>query len=186
MVLEPTNDSLRLPRSSHWPALRDQWLKDHPTCAACGCSKRLQVHHKIPVHVNRSLELTPANLITLCEHTEDPLTKPDSHCHLRFGHLGNWFNYNKNVELDTHKAMLARYDHRNQHAAPSATPAASDPTIDPPLAIPPASNDHELQLTGTGELLLAAASNPATPPAADLPTAPPDARRPHRFRPVCR
>lgn len=178
MVLEPTNDSLRLPRSSRWPALRDQWLKDHPTCAACGCSKKLQVHHKIPVHVNRSLELTPANLITLCEHTEDPLAKPDSHCHLKFGHLGNWFNYNKNVELDTHKSMLSKYDHKNQFAAPTLSPAAADPTIEPPPAVDPALEP--------AALLAEAAPNPATPPAADLPTAPKDEVRRHRFRPTVR
>lgn len=105
-------DALKLPRSSHWPALRQQWLRDHPTCAACGGKKNLEVHHKIPVHVARSMELDPDNLITLCEWK--PLAtmadvKDKPHCHLDVGHLGNWFSYNKNVEKNAHDLLMKTY-----------------------------------------------------------------------------
>lgn len=133
---------LVLPRSPLWPQLRNKWLHDHPNCAACGSNKNVEVHHKVPVHVARSLELDPANLITLCESKTDK-----SHeCHLRLGHLGNWFNWNRNIDKQASDELLRMYPKdghypkqnppNTTHAlplpvAPLANPAANSPA-DPP------------------------------------------------------
>jgi hypothetical protein len=74
-------------RSSKWTSVRKQHLKNNQTCAACGRDKKLEVHHKIPVHINPEGELDPSNLVTLCA---DP-------CHIIFGHLMNFKSYNKDV-----------------------------------------------------------------------------------------
>jgi len=77
-------------RSSKWTEVRKQYLKEHPSCIACGRDRKLEVHHKIPVHISPELELDPSNLVTLCA---DP-------CHLLFGHLMNFKSYNKSVVED--------------------------------------------------------------------------------------
>lgn len=70
-------------RSSRWPEVRRRHIERHPTCAACGASDRLEVHHVVPVgHAKRigrpELELDPLNLITLCGPPKD--------CHWWLGH----------------------------------------------------------------------------------------------------
>lgn len=77
-------------RSPKWSKVRKEHLNKFSVCAACGRNTKLEVHHKIPVHLNPDLELDPNNLITLCD---DP-------CHLVFGHLFNYKSYNKSVEND--------------------------------------------------------------------------------------
>lgn len=77
-------------RSPKWSSVRKNHLENHPTCSACGSNKKLEVHHKIPVHLKPELELDPSNLISLC----------DNSCHLIFGHLHNYKSYNKNVIED--------------------------------------------------------------------------------------
>ena len=77
-------------RSSHWPTLRRHFLFDHPSCAACGTTKDLEVHHVKPFHLHPELELAESNLITLCEHG----------CHYLIGHLASWHSWNKNVRED--------------------------------------------------------------------------------------
>lgn len=77
-------------RSSKWTAVRKEHLKSNGYCSACGRDKKLEVHHKIPVHISPELELDPSNLITLCA---DP-------CHILFGHLMNFKSYNKSVVED--------------------------------------------------------------------------------------
>jgi 5-methylcytosine-specific restriction endonuclease McrA len=77
-------------RSPKWSTVRKQHLKENPFCLACGKNSKLEVHHKIPVHINPELELDPSNLVTLCA---DP-------CHLLFGHLMNFKSYNKSVIED--------------------------------------------------------------------------------------
>jgi 5-methylcytosine-specific restriction protein A len=79
-------------RSSQWPRVRRQFLKDYPRCAACGARKRLNVHHVVPFHINPALELVPDNLITLCEG--------GGNCHLIHGHLKDWKAYNPEVRRD--------------------------------------------------------------------------------------
>jgi hypothetical protein len=82
-------------RSSKWPALEKQWLKDHPTCAACGGTDKLEVHHKMPFHLEPAKELDPANLITLCESGSHGVN-----CHLLVGHRGSFKKYNPIVDQD--------------------------------------------------------------------------------------
>lgn len=77
-------------RSSKWSTVRKQHLKENPFCLACGKNTKLEVHHKIPVHISPELELDPSNLVTLCA---DP-------CHILFGHLMNFKSYNKTVIED--------------------------------------------------------------------------------------
>ena len=77
-------------RSSKWTEVRKQHLKEHPSCIACGRDRKLEVHHKTPVHISPELELDPSNLVTLCA---DP-------CHLIFGHLMNFKSYNRLVVED--------------------------------------------------------------------------------------
>ena len=77
-------------RSSKWPKVRKDYLEENPSCAACGRTRSLEVHHKLPVHLYPDLELDPSNLIGLC----------DNPCHLLFGHLMNYKSYNKNVVED--------------------------------------------------------------------------------------
>lgn len=100
-------ETLKLPRSTDWPRLHAQWLKDHPTCAACGGKKGVEVHHKVPVHVDRTQELDPKNLITLCEVPKNG-NAADT-CHLQIGHLGNWFNWNRNVDKQAYDALILTY-----------------------------------------------------------------------------
>lgn len=62
-------------RSSHWQSVRNEFVKLHPRCEACGSNLDLNVHHIKPFHENPELELDTDNLITLCrEH------------HFRIGH----------------------------------------------------------------------------------------------------
>lgn len=88
-------------RSPRWDDVRDDHVKKHPTCAACGSTTRLQVHHIKPFHLFRELELDPTNLLTLCE-------QGDTRCHLRVGHHGSWKKYNENVVQDAAAAFAAR------------------------------------------------------------------------------
>ena len=91
-----------VPRSGKWRSVREAWLKDHPTCAACGSTKDLEVHHKKPFHLFPALELDSSNFITLCE------TLGKEH-HLKLGHTVNgvssWSLFNVNVVTDA-AAML--------------------------------------------------------------------------------
>jgi thiol-disulfide isomerase/thioredoxin len=72
VTLEIVDDQYALhatPRSPQWPAVREKFLREHPACEACGRRDELNVHHVVPFHVDRSKELDPDNLITLCrEH----------------------------------------------------------------------------------------------------------------------
>lgn len=82
-------------RSPEWRTVRKLHLDKEPACRACAKSQGLEVHHIIPVHVDRTLELEPSNLITLCEK-----------CHLIFGHLYNYKSWNTEVEKDSDKFLL--------------------------------------------------------------------------------
>jgi 5-methylcytosine-specific restriction endonuclease McrA len=81
-------------RSSRWPALRKAFLEANPTCAACGSTSDLEVHHIKPYHQNPELELDPSNLIVLCDKPG-----PDNH-HLTVGHLGSFRKANPDVVDD--------------------------------------------------------------------------------------
>jgi 5-methylcytosine-specific restriction enzyme A len=87
-------------RSPEWKDVRKLHLKEQSKCQACAKKSNLEVHHVIPVHVDKTLELDPANLITLCER-----------CHLVFGHLSDYRSWNENVIKDC-EAYLNKIENR--------------------------------------------------------------------------
>ncbi len=89
-------------RSSKWRRVRAEHLKKNPKCAACGSSKKIEVHHLFPFHLFPDLELRIDNLITLCERK-----KYGVNCHLAWGHNGRYTDFNANVEIDT-KAWMTK------------------------------------------------------------------------------
>ncbi len=82
-------------RSGKWPTVRKNHLLAHPVCEVCGGSEKLEVHHIRPFHLDPCFELSPGNLVTLCE-----ANKGGVNCHLLFGHLGNFKSFNPNVVAD--------------------------------------------------------------------------------------
>ncbi len=54
------------PRASEWVYVRNEFVRRHPRCEACGGSYNLNVHHIKPFHLYPELELDEDNLITLC------------------------------------------------------------------------------------------------------------------------
>lgn len=76
-------------RSPRWQTVRKKFLVANPECAACGTTKKLEVHHVLPVHVWPLGELLTANMLPLCRT-----------CHFTFGHLKNWDKYNPTVRED--------------------------------------------------------------------------------------
>jgi 5-methylcytosine-specific restriction enzyme A len=85
-------------RSGKWRTVEKNFLLEHPVCAACGGSKKLNVHHIKPFHMFRELELDPNNLITLCMSFE----RED---HVLLGHCGNFKLYNPNIREDAAKVL---------------------------------------------------------------------------------
>lgn len=73
-------------RSPKWSALRNRFLADHPACCVCG-AKSTTVHHAKPFHLFPALELEESNLRSMCDR-----------CHLLIGHLGNFQNYNPDID----------------------------------------------------------------------------------------
>jgi hypothetical protein len=82
-------------RSPRWASARKKHIKENPTCALCGGTRKLEVHHIRPFHVYPELELDPENLLTLCEDKGNGV-----YCHLFFGHLGNYKSVNVTVRED--------------------------------------------------------------------------------------
>ena len=89
-------------RSSQWFTVRKKHLQTHGTCAVCGGTSKLEVHHKMSFHAHPGRELDPGNLITLCESKKNGVT-----CHLLFGHLGNYRAINDAVDAD-----VAQWHHK--------------------------------------------------------------------------
>lgn len=81
---------LNYDRSPEWPSVRKEHIKKQPFCQGCGKTSDLQVHHIVPVHVDKTKELDPNNLITLCGR----------YCHLAIGHLMDTSSWNTNVVED--------------------------------------------------------------------------------------
>ena len=93
----------KLARSVTWSTVRRHHLQKQPECQACGSKQKLEVHHIIPTHVDKTKELDPNNLLTLCEN---PAT---GFCHYIFGHLSlSWWKYNLDVieEAENHKQNI--------------------------------------------------------------------------------
>jgi 5-methylcytosine-specific restriction protein A len=82
-------------RSSKWPTVRKNHLKKFPTCAVCGGTEKLEVHHVKPFHESPELELDPNNLVTLCESKSKGIV-----CHLFVGHLGHYQKINPTAVQD--------------------------------------------------------------------------------------
>ena len=78
----------RFTRSSKWGSVRKKFLKVNNYCAVCNTRKKLEVHHRIPFHVNPELELDTTNLITLCRKH-----------HFSIGHLEYWRSWN--IDINT-------------------------------------------------------------------------------------
>lgn len=54
-------------RSPQWDTVRARFIADgNDSCAVCGTTHDLNVHHVIPFHDDPTKELDPTNLITLC------------------------------------------------------------------------------------------------------------------------
>ena len=55
--------------SEQWRQRRDKYIADHASCAACGATRRLHVHHVSYRRLGRELD---SDLLTLCHvcHTE--------------------------------------------------------------------------------------------------------------------
>jgi hypothetical protein len=102
-------------RSSKWGKVRKEWLAENGTCAACGSTSKLQVHHIESFHEHPEKELLKTNFITLCEvdpsgiiqrtlvamHIRKPLQPGDKGNHHRnIGHNGNFKTNNPNVRED--------------------------------------------------------------------------------------
>jgi len=80
-------------RSPKWEGVRHAYAMLHPSCAACGGAKLIQIHHCRPFHLHPELELEFSNLITLCED-------PERLCHHRIGHAWDWKAFNPYVRDD--------------------------------------------------------------------------------------
>ncbi len=98
--------STKSKRSPKWAATRERFAKQFPDCAACGAVDHINVHHVIPFHEDKELELDPTNLITLCRyhhfhigHDRDGLSGPGE---------PNWNDSNPNVrqECAAFRSML--------------------------------------------------------------------------------
>lgn len=80
------------------------FIKENYKCAACGSTKRLQVHHVLPFSNRPDLELDFSNLITLCMDVDE--------CHFRLGHGGSFRHYNPNVVADAAEYMSSTAEKR--------------------------------------------------------------------------
>lgn len=90
------------PRSGKWPAVRAAYLREHPACEACGSTKDLNVHHCKSFAAYPELELSEANLLTLCRDD-----------HFLLGHARSWTHWNPHVREDA-ALMLERIKHRKE------------------------------------------------------------------------
>jgi len=63
----------------------------NPQCEICGYRENLEAHHIRPLHLFPNLYCTKENFVTLCDFG-------NKGCHLKFGHLGSFTNYNPNIQ----------------------------------------------------------------------------------------
>lgn len=73
-------------RSGQWASVRREHLEQEPACIACGRADDLEVHHIVPYHEDKSLELDHANLATMCRG-----------CHLSVAHAYDWKSWRPDV-----------------------------------------------------------------------------------------
>lgn len=67
------------------------YLQDNRQCVICGALVDLEVHHILPVHLVPELASDPINFVTLCDYG-------NKGCHLKFGHLGSFTNFNPQIQ----------------------------------------------------------------------------------------
>lgn len=84
-------------RDARWRSVRNEHLRTHSFCIACGNTDSLEVHHIKPFVQNPELELDPDNLVTLCTCS----SRGKMNCHLIMGHNGSMQEHNPNVVHDS-------------------------------------------------------------------------------------
>lgn len=90
----PRKPPLGFRRSPEWKRVREEFIEENgDKCAVCNLKTNLEVHHIIPLRMDRTRELDKTNLIILCENKS-------IFCHFVYGHLMNWMSYNKDVIED--------------------------------------------------------------------------------------
>ncbi|GAH42600.1 unnamed protein product [marine sediment metagenome] len=99
MRIQRTLNALKHPVTEYMVTKSKRLYRNtHPICELCGLrhtffGKKLDVHHRRPVHVDKSKACDQKNFVTLC--------RPH---HFTVGHLGNFKDYNKAV-MSTIKAL---------------------------------------------------------------------------------
>lgn len=90
------------PRSPHWHTVEKEHRMIEPTCAICGGSDRIQVHHTSPPFeycfaIGRlDLELDERNLFSICEGDVN------DH-HILVGHLDDFKSWNPDFHTNHHR-----------------------------------------------------------------------------------
>jgi len=74
-----------------------KYREDHPVCEYSGKTKRLQVHHIVPVSVAPELADDYDNLMVL-----------ERSIHLSVAHAGNWTSYVQNIVEVVNVARIQR------------------------------------------------------------------------------
>jgi len=77
-------------RSRTWRKTKREFAKIHPKICPFGCTKKIELHHKVPFHVAPHLEEVFSNLMWLCRKH-----------HFEWGHLNNFHSHNMDVVADT-------------------------------------------------------------------------------------
>ncbi len=62
--------------SGSWSRLSKALRQNHPLCQVCGVLPSEQVHHVVPVQVDRRLMLDPRNLVVCCRACHEKLDHP--------------------------------------------------------------------------------------------------------------
>ena len=89
-------------RSPQWPKVRAKFLVHNPSCVVCGATEDIEVHHLRPVNAYPELELSLANLRTVCHD-----------CHLLVGHCRDTRSWNPQFDADA--AFLSRMIARRKY-----------------------------------------------------------------------
>jgi hypothetical protein len=94
-----------LSRAESWEHARHVYLREHPTCEACGAVKDIAVHHILPRENGGSDD--QVNLISLCDPHE-PGQDRTLGCHWIFGHNATSFSVGNSNCRNQAAAMLRR------------------------------------------------------------------------------
>jgi hypothetical protein len=92
-------------RGGDWPMARMAYIRNHPTCEACGAVDDPSVHHIRSVDDGGTNE--PANLITLCDPHEKGEDRENG-CHWIVGHLASGWHIANPQARKQAAAMLRR------------------------------------------------------------------------------